>query len=75
MLVSNTTLYNIFSYTLFNVLIDAIQPNVEKKLKTCVFYATVGREVRRVQNKTKYISFRVRVFNGNQNIIQKLRNI
>ena len=35
-------LYNILSYTLFNVLIDAIKPNVDKKFKTCfIFYATV----------------------------------
>ena len=46
------------------ILIDSIKPNVEKVL---FFYATVlGRGVKRVQNKTSYVSFRVRFAGGNK---------
>ena len=37
------TLYNIFSYILFNVLIDAIRPKVEKKFKTCFIFTRLFR--------------------------------
>jgi hypothetical protein len=33
------TLYNIFLYIFFSVFIDAIKPNVEKKLKLVLFLA------------------------------------
>ena len=39
---SNAWFVNIFSPILYNVLIDSIKPNVEKKFKTSlIFYATV----------------------------------
>ena len=53
-------------------LIDANKPNIEKKFKTCIFYATVkGRGFRSVQNKINFVSFCDRFAGGNKNIIQK----
>ena len=51
-------------------LIDAIKPNIEKKFKLVLF---VGEGSRRVQNKTSFVSLRVRFVGNNKNIIQKER--
>ena len=54
-------------------LIDAIKPIIEKKSKACFFVTFLGRGVGRVQNKTSFVSIRVRFTGGNKNIIQKKR--
>ena len=45
------------------------KPNVEKKIKSC--FLTRLFKVGSVQNKTSFVSFRVRPVNGKKNIIQK----
>ena len=54
-------------------LIDAIKPDIEKKLnkKFRFFYATAyGRGVECIQSKTSFVSFRVIfIIKGNKNII------
>ena len=53
-------------------LIDAIKPNVENKLNIVLISMRRFRGGES-QNKTSFVSFRVRFIGGNKNIIQKKR--